>query len=63
MKKYNAFQFKILWFRLVSVSAESYGQILSFGFGIGPKPKRWFRSYTTRSLGKEGKGQKMADDP
>ena len=47
MKKYNTFQFKILWFRLVSVSAESYGQILSFGFGIGPKPKRWFRSYTT----------------
>ena len=38
MKKYNAFQFKILRFRLVSVSAKSYGQILSFGFGIGPKP-------------------------
>ena len=43
MKKYNTFQFKIF---SVSVSAESYGQILSFGFGIGPKPKRWFRSYT-----------------
>ena len=46
-EKYNAFQFKILRFRLVSVPAESYGQILSLGFGIGPKPKRWFRSYTT----------------
>ena len=24
--------------------------IFSFGFGIGPKPKRWFQSYTTSSL-------------
>ena len=47
-KKYNTFQFKILQFRLVSVSAESYGQILSFSFGTGPKPKRWFRSYTNK---------------
>ena len=44
-KKYDAFQFKILGFRLVSVSAESYDYILSFCFGIWPKPKRWFRSY------------------
>ena len=47
---YNVFQHKILWFRFVSVSAESFGQIFSFGFGIGPKPKRWFRSYTTARL-------------
>ena len=33
-------------FQLVLVSAESYGQILSFGFGMGPKPERWFWSYT-----------------
>ena len=44
---YNVLQHKILWFWFVSVSAESFGQIFSFGFGIGPKPKRWFRSYTT----------------
>ena len=44
---YNVLQHKILWFRFVSVSAESFGQIFSFGFGIGPKPKRWFRSYTS----------------
>ena len=48
---YNVLQHKILWFRFVSVSAESFGQIFSFGFGIGPKPKRWFRSYTTRLYG------------
>ena len=25
----------------------TYGQILSFSLGIRPKPKRWFRSYTS----------------
>ena len=46
MWKYNAFQFKIVQFWLVSVSAESFGQFSVSVSVSGPKPKRWFRSYT-----------------
>ena len=54
VKKNIAFQYKIVQFRLVLVSAKSYGQILSFSFSfsIGPKPKRWFWSYTNPKASK-----------
>ena len=42
----NAFQFKILWFRLVSVSAKGFGQFSVSVSVSDPKPKRWFRSCT-----------------
>ena len=48
-KKYYAFQFKTLRFRLVLIATESYCQVLSFVFGIGPKTKMWFRWYTVRN--------------
>ena len=43
----NTFQFKILWFRLVSVLAKSFGQFAVSVLVSEPKPKRWFRSYTS----------------
>ena len=44
---YDPFQFKILCFWLVSVSAKSFGQFPVSVSVSEPKPKRWFRSYTT----------------
>ena len=43
----NFFQSKILWFRIVSVSAKSFGQFSVSVSVSEPKPKRWFQSYTT----------------
>ena len=42
----NAFQFKILWFRSVSVSTKSFGQFSVSVSVSEPKPKRWFQSCT-----------------
>ena len=46
----NAFQFKILWFRLVSVSVKSFGQFPNSVSVSEPEPIRWFRSYTRIGL-------------
>ena len=40
----------ILWFRLVSVLAKSFGQFSVSVSVLEPKPKRWFWSYTSTYL-------------